>query len=55
MTLVPAFGDNAAVKQCVLSCSEAKDGCPNGLACFEGPETRATPESEPMPAFAWCQ
>lgn len=54
-TLVPAFGDTPAVKQCALSCAEAKDGCPNGLACFEGPQTRGSEGAEPAPAFAWCQ
>ena len=54
-TLVPAFGETPAVKQCTLSCAEAKDGCPTGLACFEGPQTRSMEGAEPMPAFAWCQ
>lgn len=55
MTLVPAFGETPAVKQCVLNCAEAKDGCPNGLSCFEGPQTRSEEGAESMPAFAWCQ
>jgi hypothetical protein len=54
-TLVPAFGDTPAVKQCALSCAEAKDGCPTGLTCFEGPQTRAMEGAEPAPAFAICQ
>jgi hypothetical protein len=55
VTLVPAIGDSAAVKQCALECSQAKDGCPNALACIEG--RRLPPEEgmESAPAPAWCQ
>ena len=51
----PEGRDTPAVKQCALSCAEAKDGCPSGLACFEGPQTRSSEGAEPAPAFAWCQ
>lgn len=55
LTLVPAFGETPAVKQCVLSCSADTDGCPSGLSCFQGRQTRSEMGSEPMPAFAYCQ
>jgi len=57
-TLVPAFGDTPAVKQCALSCADAKDDCPNGLACIEQRQPRAQARdggTEQAPAVAWCQ
>jgi hypothetical protein len=36
-TITPARGMTAAVKRCVLDCSMAKDGCPTGAMCVDGP------------------
>ena len=58
-TIVPAFANNAAVKQCALSCVDAKNDCPNGLSCIEGPRQppamRDGGTTEMPPAAAWCQ
>jgi hypothetical protein len=55
VTLVPAFGENPAVKQCALSCSAAAEDCPSGLACIQTRPTRpGSDDMESAPAQAWC-
>jgi hypothetical protein len=65
-TIAPARGMTPAVKQCVLSCLDAKDGCPDGLMCVNGPTigggrggaagmSGAGGAGSGMPAYARCE
>jgi hypothetical protein len=38
-TITAARGMEKAVKECVLDCSAAKDGCPKDTTCVDGPRT----------------
>jgi hypothetical protein len=46
-TLIPARGMTPATKQCVLDCSAAKDGCPTGTQCVDGPRTGMGMDAKP--------
>jgi hypothetical protein len=39
-TITPARGMTMETKLCVLSCLDAKDGCPDGTTCVDGPRTQ---------------
>jgi hypothetical protein len=49
-TITAARGTSAAVKACVLSCLDAKDGCPTGFMCVNGPAGMNM-----MPSYARCE
>jgi hypothetical protein len=51
-TIQPARGMTKAVKACVLDCSSAKDGCPTGTMCVDGPSTGAGMNAKPE--YARC-
>jgi hypothetical protein len=52
-TITPARGMTAAVKRCVLDCSMAKDGCPTGGMCVDGPRTGMGMNAKPE--YQRCQ
>jgi hypothetical protein len=52
-TITPARGMTAAVKRCVLDCSMAKDGCPTGAMCVDGP--RMGMGMNAKPEYQRCQ
>jgi hypothetical protein len=39
-TITPARGMTMETKLCVLSCLDAKDGCPDGTTCVDGPRAQ---------------
>jgi hypothetical protein len=47
--ITAARGNTKAVKRCVLSCLDAKDGCPQGQMCIDGPMGMNM-----MPSYARC-